>query len=72
MVTVSPRDVYQLVLSNAYKDGSIVTVCYDTIQCDLPLTPGCVRMKCPLAGFKFIPDEANPDTKCRMESIIEI
>ena len=31
VVTVAPRDLYQMVLSNAFKDGKIITVCYDTI-----------------------------------------
>ena len=71
IVTVAPRDLFQMVLSNAFNDGTIMTICYDTIQCDLPATPGCVRMRCPLAGFKVSPNSKHPKTKCRMDCIIE-
>ena len=55
VATLSPRDVYQNIFSNALPNGTIQTVLYDNPNDD-PETPGVVRMNVALAGLEFIPD----------------
>ena len=63
VLTVSSRDLHQVIWSNILEDGTVKLVAYDLP--DEPAVEGNVRMRVPVAGLTLIPDLDDP-RKCEL------
>ena len=69
ILTVSSRDIYQMIYWEIEADGSIYMVVYEQIE-DTPEETDCVRMRLPIGGCLFEPMPNDP-TKTKTTLFLE-